>query len=96
MKPASFLVKSIFFLIVLILSACAGAPVQEMSNARQAVEAAKQAGAETRATKELKSAEGLLQNAEKALLNGDYKQARQHAEEAREQAVTAQDRSLNE
>lgn len=82
--------------LTLLVSACAGAPVQEMSNARQAVDAARKAGAEMHATKELKSAEALLQSAEQALQNGDYKQARRDAKAAQSKAVTAQDKSLNE
>lgn len=81
---------------VLMVSACASVPVQEMSNARQAVDAARNVGAETRASKELKSAETLLQSAEQALQDGDYKTAREDAEAARDQAVQAQDKSLNE
>ena len=83
-------------LLALMLSACAGIPVQEMSNARQAVEAARKAGAETRARTELKSAEELLQSAEQALQEGDYKQARKDAVASHGQAVQAQDKSLNE
>ena len=85
-----------FLVFLLALSACAGVPVQEMSNARQAVEAARKVGADTRASKELKSAETLLQSAEQALQEGDYKQARKDAEASRDQAVQAQDKSLNE
>jgi len=82
--------------LLLMLSACAAVPVQEMSNARQAVDAARKAGAEARAVKELHSAESLLQSAEQALQEGDYKQARKNAEAAQSQAVMAQDKSLNE
>ncbi len=82
--------------LILLLSACAGMPVQEMSNARQAVEAARKAGADIRAPKELESAEGLLHNAEKALEDGNYSQAKKNARAAHDQAVTAQDKSLNE
>jgi hypothetical protein len=83
-------------LLALMLSACAGIPVQEMSNARQAVEAARKVGAETRASTELKSAEALLESAEQALQEGNYKQAREDAVASRDQAVQAQDKSLNE
>jgi len=74
----------------LMLSACAGVPVQAMSDARQAVEAARQAGAEQTAPKLLQSAEALLQRAEEALAEGYYSQAREDAEAARELAVRAQ------
>jgi hypothetical protein len=83
-------------LLAFVLTACAGIPVQEMSNARQAVDAARKVGAETRATTELKSAEALLQSAEQALQEGNYKKARKDAVASRDQAVQAQDKSLNE
>jgi hypothetical protein len=94
-KPYQF--KSFFLvLMVLLLAACTGMPVQEMSNARQAVEAARKAGADTRATKDLESAELLLKDAEKALEDGDYSLAKDNAKAARDQAMTAQDKALNE
>ncbi len=76
-----------------LLSACAGVPVQEMSDARQAVEAARQADARIYAPEELQAAENLLQRAEEALTEGYYRQAREDAEAAREQAVSAQSKS---
>ncbi len=76
-----------------LLSACAGVPVQEMSNARQAVEAARQANAQVYAPEELLAAENLLQQDEKALAEGYYREAREDAEAAREQAVSAQSKS---
>lgn len=96
MKTVPSLFRFFLLIAVLVISACAGAPVQEMSNARQALEAARKAGAETRANNELRSAEELLQRAEQALIEGNYKQARADAEAARNQAVMAQDKSLNE
>jgi len=73
-----------------LLAACAGVPVQEMSDARQAVEAAREAGAREYAPDELQAAENLLQRAEEALTEGYYRQAREDAEAARAQAVSAQ------
>lgn len=81
--------------LMLLLAACAVAPVQEMSNARQAIEAARQAGAATHAPLELAAAERSLQQAEAALKTGDYRNARQHADAARTQAVAAQKKALN-
>ncbi len=80
-------------LFAALLSACAGVPVQEMSDARQAVEAARQAEARTYAPEELQAAENLLQRAEEALAEGYYRQAREDAEAAHEQAVNAQSKS---
>jgi hypothetical protein len=39
-------IRGIFVLAAFTLAACVGAPVQEMSNARQAIRAARDAGAE--------------------------------------------------
>ena len=96
MKTKFYHFKSILLILALLLGACSGMPVQEMSNARQAVEAARKAGADTRAPKDLESAEGLLKNAEKALEEGDYSLAKDNAKAARDLAVTAQDKALNE
>ena len=96
MKTKFYSTKLLSLALVLLLAACTGMPVQEMSNARQAVEAARKAGADTRAPKDLKSAEGLLKDAEKALEDGDYSLAKDNAKAARTQAVTAQDKSLNQ
>lgn len=77
-------------IVVLVFAACAGAPVQEMSNARQAVAAARQLGAEHIAAKDMAEAERLLQSAQTALDIGDYATARADAIRARNQAVKAQ------
>ena len=83
-------------LLLALLAGCAGVPVQEMSNARQAIEAARQAGAETRAAEELNAAQNLLRRAEEALAEGFYKQAKEDAEAARTKAVSAQQKSLKQ
>ena len=77
-----------------VVSGCAGAPVQEMSNARQAVRAAEHAGASTSAPEVLGEAKALLKSAESLLRRGDYRSARDQAELARTRAVEA--RSLAE
>jgi len=80
-------------LAVLVLTGpvfgCAGAPVQEMSNARQAVRAAERAGAVTYAPAELEEARRLLTEAKTNLNRGDYRAARDGAEQSREKAVAA-------
>jgi len=68
---------------------CAGAPVQEMSNARQAVKAAERAGAATTAPEQFSEAQLLLKNAESLLRRGEYRDARDAAELARTRAVEA-------
>jgi hypothetical protein len=75
--------------LLLALSGCAGAPVQEMSDARQAINAARAAGAAETAPEPLAQATELLASAEQALQKHDYRTARRQAEEAHAQAVTA-------
>jgi hypothetical protein len=68
---------------------CAGAPVQEMSNARQAVKAAERAGAAAAAPELMGEARQLLKSAEGHLRHGEYREARDEAELARTRAVEA-------
>jgi hypothetical protein len=78
--------------VLLLLGAvagCAGAPVQEMYNARQAVRAAERAGAGVHAPDDLKEAKELLQQAENNIRHGDYRAARDQAEQSREKAMAA-------
>jgi hypothetical protein len=74
---------------LLLLVACAGAPVQEMSDARQAVAAAEQVLAGKPASATLESARRYLQAAQTALDAGDYSTARQDAQLARQLALRA-------
>jgi hypothetical protein len=72
-----------------ILASCAGLPTQEMSDARQALQAARQARAVNLAPGLLLAAEQELQTAEEALQAGNYPQAREAANHARTLAVRA-------
>ncbi len=74
----------------LLLSACAVAPVQEMSDARQAVDAAVQAGGDRIAAAQMQAARAALTQAEVALRNVQYKRARELALQARTSAIEAQ------
>src|SRR5690606_13836020 len=60
------------------LMGCAGAPVQEMSNARQAIKAARDAHSNA-ARPALQEAEALLIRAEGNLHRRDYREARRDA-----------------
>ena len=72
------------------VAGCAGgAPVQEMSNARQAVRAAEKAGAVTLAPELMTEARQALRNAETLLRQCEYRTARDEAELARLKAVEA-------
>ncbi|WP_455212233.1 DUF4398 domain-containing protein [Kaarinaea lacus] len=72
------------------LAACATAPVQEMSDARQAIQAAKSVGVDENSQSNLVQAQKLLKKAEHALHTGEYKQARVNALAAKEEAIQAQ------
>ena len=72
-----------------LLGACASAPVQEMSDARQAIRAAQNAGASQKASGKLESAQALLSAAEKSLQKRLYRAAKRDAVAARNEAVEA-------
>ncbi len=72
-----------------LASACAGWPVQEMSNARQAIVAAQKAGAERYAPDTLADAQKLLASAKSHSSMGDFRMARDEADQAREKAIEA-------
>ena len=76
---------------LILLFSCASAPVQEMSDARQAIQAAREAGTQSGTqSSSLEKAEALLKEAELSLENGEYKKARLTAVQARDEALQAQ------
>ena len=76
-------------LLALVLASCETAPVQEMSDARQAIMVAREAGAADLAATELAEAEKYLQNAEERLDRQQYREARHAALEAKYSAQRA-------
>ncbi len=86
-----FLIKhGIILFISGLIGGCAIAPpTQEMSDARQSVEAAESVGAEKHAPAALDSAQMLLSKAEDDLQAGDYEEAQKEALAAREAAHQA-------
>jgi len=64
-------------------------PVQEMSDARQAIMAAKEAGAEEKAPAEFEQAVEHLHAAEEALTQKQYLSARRDAVTAKDKAIIA-------
>jgi hypothetical protein len=77
-------------LALALLGACETAPpVHEMSDARQAIAVAKEAGAENRAAFHLKAAEDYLESAEKKLGERAFSQARRDAKQAKMKALDA-------
>lgn len=82
--------RGIIVALLVLLTACsAGPPVQEMSDARQAIAAAKEAGAEEHAAEELHAAEAFLDSAQRNLSERAYASARQDATFAKEKARKA-------
>ena len=73
----------------LLAAGCAGAPAQQMSDARQAIRAAEQAGAGQHAPALLAEAQQLVERARLNLENGEYRQARDDADLARAKAMEA-------
>ncbi len=89
------LVLAALFAALVMASACETAPpVQEMSDARQAIAVAREAGAESHATAELFAAEQLLDSAEKKLNEQQFAAARRDAIQAKLKAQNA--RQLSE
>lgn len=81
-------------LLMLSASGCVSAPVQEMSDARQAVEAAEAVGAQSKAHDVYIKATAHIRRAESALQDGDYESAREHAMWAKTHALDARQRAL--
>lgn len=81
-------------IVTLWLTACAVAPVQEMSDARQAISSAEAAGAAQYSPNNLNASQRLLFEAQKLLRVGAYDAARQFALESRDQAIKAREQAL--
>lgn len=72
------------------MAACGSAPpVQEMSDARQAIAVAREAGAEERAREHLRAAEAFLDSAQRNLSERAYAEARRDALQAKLKALDA-------
>lgn len=66
-----------------------------MSDARQAIAVAREAGAEERAAQQIRDAQTLLDRAQQKLSDRDYDDARQHALQAKLKALDALARTEN-
>ena len=75
------------------LVACASAPVQEMSDARQAIQSAEEAGAARYSSEQLRQARHLLEQAQLQLETGAYGDARRLALDARDEAIRAREKA---
>jgi hypothetical protein len=87
-RTTAFL-RGVAILTLLFGAGCESMPVQEMSDARQAIMAAKEAGAEEYAAETLLAAEESLHSAEKYLNSKSYGVARREALEAKSKAIDA-------
>lgn len=76
-----------------MVAACVSAPVQEMSDARQAIRSAVAAGALEYAPAQLQQAQRLLDHAETSLQAGSYFDARRYALDARDEAIRAREQA---
>lgn len=100
-NPSRFPLTAGYGLLVLamlfaLLSGCAtlSAPVQEMSDARQAIKAAREARAEEFAPQKLQSAQDSMDLATRTLEQGEYEAARMAASVAKALAIKARDEAL--
>ncbi|MDH3758798.1 MAG: DUF4398 domain-containing protein [Gammaproteobacteria bacterium] len=90
MTPTQSISRLVGVLALLLFAACETAPpVQEMSDARQAITVAREAGAADLASTELAEAEKYLENAEERLDRQQYREARNAALEAKLRAQKA-------
>jgi HAMP domain-containing protein len=88
------LLRSALLATLLMFAACQTTPpVQEMSDARQAIMVAKEAGAAEHAAEDLREAEEYLQSAEGSLSTRSYATARRDAVQAKVKAIQALRRS---
>nr|WP_255721734.1 DUF4398 domain-containing protein [Ectothiorhodospira lacustris] len=71
------------------------APVQEMSDARQALRAAEEVGAPVRVPETYERSRLLLEQAEGSLSAGEFQAARRKAKEAKALAIEARIRSAD-
>ena len=82
--------------LMVLVSACgSGPPVQEMSDARQAIAVAREAGAAERAAEQLRDAEALLDRAQQKLSDRAYEEARNNALQAKLKALDPLARAEN-
>lgn len=84
------LVQALLIATIALTYGCETAPpVQEMSDARQAIAVAKEAGAAEKAAIHLKAAEVYMESAEQKLNDRKYSQARRDAQQAKMKALDA-------
>ena len=85
------MIRVLPFLFIVVVAACATAPTQEMSDARQALQAAIDAGAGAHAPDALHDAEKHLNDAGQNIESGEYRDARHNAVAAKHEAIDAKE-----
>ncbi|MDA0679215.1 MAG: DUF4398 domain-containing protein [Proteobacteria bacterium] len=89
-RVGDFLRRVLLLLVLAGLAACeTGPPVQEMSDARQAIAVARQAGAELLAPDDMRAAQSYLDSAQRKLSERSNAQARSDAIQAKNRAIDA-------
>jgi hypothetical protein len=89
LRPILLFIAALIATLLLATACETGPPVQEMSDARQAIAVAREAGAEDHAAAELFAAEEFLQSAEQKLSDEEFADARQDALQAKSKAQDA-------
>lgn len=89
-KPEFWRARLAIAFLAILVTACTSVPVQEMSDARQAVEAASKAGAAEAAPTQMNAAKTALVMAERLLRDHQFSAARHYAQIARKRALEAQ------
>jgi len=82
------------FALLLAAAGCSSLPVQEMSDARQAIYSARAVGGDHYTPESLHEAERLVAQAVERLADGDYQSARAAARDAKRQAISAREAAL--
>ena len=83
-------------LILLTISACTTMPAQEMSDARQALQAADQVNAEEKAPAAYEEAKRLLDQAQSEISRHNYYEAKRLADAAKKAALRAHELSVGQ
>ena len=92
-RLSPFLRGALFGALLAVAACQTTPPVQEMSDARQAISAAEDAGAADKAASDYEAALGYLKKAETALNLREYARARHEALLAKDKALEALQRS---
>jgi len=95
LRPILLSIAALFAMLLMATACETAPPVQEMSDARQAIAVAREAGAEAHAAAELFEAEQYLESAEQKLNDEKYADARRDALQAKSKAQSARELSEN-